>query len=82
MNDGTTSDDDKVVTDCCGQLLPSSLTLVGDSHYPELCAACQWLDGRPHERHVTCDDTKVQCPGPDWKYIDGQIVPDAPEEDA
>lgn len=58
-----------VVTDCCGRLLPESQTLVGDVHFPEHCPACQWLDGREHDKHVTCDSSQgVECPGPDWTY--------------
>lgn len=65
-----------VVTDCCGRLLPESQTLVGDVHFPDLCPACQWLDGRQHERHVTCDWARgVECPGRDWSYVDGRVTP-------
>jgi hypothetical protein len=68
----------KVVTDCCGRLLPESQTLTGDVHFPELCPACMTPDwaadqGVEHERHVTCTDD--DCPGPNWSYEDGRIVP-------
>lgn len=66
------------VTDCCGRLLPEEQTLTGDVHFPHLCPACLWLDGQwgeqpEHERHVTCTDGK--CPGQDWSYVNGEIVP-------
>lgn len=54
------------VTDCCGRLLPVEETLVGDIHIPALCPVCSCLDGREHDRHVSC--TSGDCPGPDWKY--------------
>jgi hypothetical protein len=62
---------DRRVTDCCGRLLPEAETLVGDVHFPDQCPACQYLDGREHDRHVSCVGA---CPGPDWSYTDGRIV--------
>lgn len=64
-----------VATDCCGRLLPESQTLVGDVHFPDQCPACGWLDGREHEQHRTCDYTQIECPGSDWSYRDGRVVP-------
>lgn len=65
----TTPNPRMVVTDCCGRLLPEPHTLTGDTHFPDLCPACGWLDGREHDSHVTCDWTRgVQCPGRDWTY--------------
>lgn len=69
-----------VVTDCCGQLLPESQTLVGDVHFSDLCPACDWLADREgeqpeHDRHITCDWSQgIECPGRDWSYVDGQVV--------
>ena len=69
----------RVVTDCCGRLLPESSTLRGDVHFTDLCPACTWVnvragshvvigdDAQPeHESHVTCTDGR--CPGRDWTY--------------
>ena len=69
-----------VVTDCCGQLLPEPHTLVGDTHFSDLCPACLWLaeqvgEQPEHERHVSCDWSQgIECPGRDWSYVDGQVV--------
>lgn len=69
-----------VVTDCCGRLLPESQTLVSDVHFSDLCPACIWLADRygeqpEHDRHRTCDHEQIECPGRDWSYVDGHIIP-------
>lgn len=68
-------DEEKVVTDCCGRLLPKSQTVQGDVHLPDMCPACSWgwagvnhglIDPPEHDSHVTC--TTGDCPGNDWTY--------------